>query len=167
MKINTSASSSKLDNLASRAFAKLRKNQFDLHSYLLSLDVTPTQKALLSALAYSLMSISMVLANKLILSTHNFDYPHILLLLQCVTSLSFVYFGRHLGLVEIDKLDRLKLLQWLPVNLFFLLMLLSGFYSLKLLSVPMLLVFKNSNNVLVTCGDWLFFNQPISKLIMI
>jgi hypothetical protein len=46
-------------------------------------------------------------------------------------------------------------------------MLLSGFYSLKYMSVPMFMVFKNTNNVLVTAGDWLLFNQPISGLVFL
>jgi GDP-mannose transporter len=159
MKVLRQTSTSKLDSLASRAFSKLAGAKHDTTLLALS----PSQKALFASLAYSVTSISMVLANKLVLSSYNFDFPNVLLLLQCVMSLSCVYCARYLGLVEIDRIERTKLIQWFPVNVFFLLMLLSGFYSLKLLSVPMLLVFKNSNNVFVTCGDWLFFSQPISR----
>ena len=162
--VSRQTSTSKLDSIASRALAKLQGvRRTELSSFA---RLSPTATAIFSALAYSSMSISMVLANKLVLSTYNFEYPNVLLLLQCVTSLGCVQLARQLGLVEIDRIEKEKVVQWLPVNVFFLLMLLSGFYSLKLLSVPMLLVFKNSNNVLVTMGDYFFFSQPISGLII-
>ena len=164
MKPIRQTSTSKLDSLASRAFAKLAGGG---KQDSLCLAISPAQKGLLSSLAYSAMSISMVLANKLILSTYQFEYPNVLLLLQCMTSLMCVYSLKQLGLVEIDHVETTKLVQWFPVNMFFLVMLLSGFYSLKLLSVPMLLVFKNSNNVFVTCGDWLFFSQPVSRYVVL
>lgn len=109
----------------------------------------------------------MILANKLILSTYAFDYPNVLLLLQCVMSLGMVALGSYLGLItQVDRIEKDKLLQWLPVNVFFLVMLLSGFYSLKYMSVPMFMVFKNTNNVLVTIGDWFLFDQPVTGLII-
>jgi GDP-mannose transporter len=161
---NRQFSTSKLDTLASRALSKLTTGK---SNGLSAVPLTQTQSAVLSAFAYSSMSISMVLANKLVLTTYNFEFPNVLLLLQCFTALGCVFLGKRLGLVEVDRIEVKKMLQWLPVNVFFLMMLLSGFYSLKLLSVPMLLVFKNSNNVLVTYGDWLFFGQPVSRMIIV
>jgi len=109
----------------------------------------------------------MVLINKIILSTYNFSYANVLLLDQCVLSLSIVVCARTLGLITCDPIEASKVRAWIPLNIFFLVMLVTGFFSLKYLSVPMVLVFKNANNALVTLGDWLFFAQPVSFLVIL
>ena len=127
-------STSKLDSLASRAIRRVIGGDHRI----LGTAVTPTQKAVASSVFYSASSISMILANKLILTSYAFDFPNVLLLLQCAMSLSLVYCGNQMGLIQtIDRIEKDKLLAWLPVNVFFLVMLLSGFYSLKYMSVPM------------------------------
>lgn len=175
--INASSSTSKLDSLASRALHRVAVGLVGpgaaagptstSSSSSSGLAMTPNQMAVASSIFYSVMSIAMILANKLILSTYQFDFPNVLLLLQCVMSLGLVFLGSQLGVLHVvDKIEKDKLLQWLPVNVFFLLMLLSGFYSLKYMSVPMFMVFKNTNNVLVTIGDWFLFDQPVTGLIV-
>ncbi|KAH9253977.1 hypothetical protein BASA81_008101 [Batrachochytrium salamandrivorans] len=173
--INASSSTSKLDSLASRALHRVAvgfvggstaAGAGNTNSSL-GFAITPNQMAVASSIFYSVMSIAMILANKLILTTYQFDFPNVLLLLQCVMSLGLVFLGSQLGVLHVvDKIEKDKLLQWLPVNVFFLLMLLSGFYSLKYMSVPMFMVFKNTNNVLVTIGDWFLFDQPVTGLIV-
>jgi GDP-mannose transporter len=123
--------------------------------------------AVLSCSLYAAGSISMVLVNKLLLSTYEFDYPNLLLLHQCTTSLSLILVGSLAGWVKPEPLEWRKVRTWVPLNLLFLFMLVSGFYSLKYLSVPMVLVFKNSNNVLVTFGDWMLFQQAVTPLVVL
>ena len=106
----------------------------------------------------------MVLVNKLILTTYKYKYPMVLLFFQNFCSLLLLRLASALGFLPnfspIMKKD--KVMKWLPVSVLFVLMLLTGFYSLKYLAVPMVTIFKNTNNVLVTVGDWYFFGQHVS-----
>jgi len=51
---------------------------------------------------------------------------------------------------------------WLPVNIFFLTMLYSGFITLNKVSVSLVSVCKNVTNVFTTMGDRLLFGEPVS-----
>ena len=53
--------------------------------------------------------------------------------------------------------------EWLPVNLLFCAMLMTGFLSLKALAVPMVTIFKNLTNVVILAGDWYFHGASISS----
>ncbi len=53
-------------------------------------------------------------------------------------------------------------MDWLPVNLLFCAMLMTGFLSLKALAVPMVTIFKNLTNVVILAGDWYFHGATIS-----
>ena len=54
-------------------------------------------------------------------------------------------------------------MDWLPVNLLFCAMLMTGFLSLKALAVPMVTIFKNLTNVVILTGDWYFHGATISS----
>ncbi|GBG23893.1 Cullin-3A [Hondaea fermentalgiana] len=115
-----------------------------------------------SCLLYSVSSISMVIGNKLILSTFNFKYEMVLLLAQNLISLSLLRLARALGWYKFEDFELRKALRWFPLNFFFVGMLLTGFYSLQLLSVPMMTIFKNSTNIIVTLGDYLMYGQTVT-----
>jgi len=53
--------------------------------------------------------------------------------------------------------------KWLPVNVLFVAMLLSGSYALKYLSVPMVTIFKNFTTIIISGGDFFIFHQSISR----
>ena len=61
-----------------------------------------------------------------------------------------------------SRFQRDVAVEWLPVNLLFCAMLMTGFLSLKALSVPMVTIFKNLTNVVILAGDWYFHGQNIS-----
>jgi len=98
--------------------------------------------ALWACIAYSLCSTSMVIFNKLLLSTYQFQFPMVLLLYQnCATVLS-LWFARRTKLIDgFEPLEREKVLSWIPVNVFFVVMLLTSFKSVHMLSVPMVTIF--------------------------
>ena len=54
-------------------------------------------------------------------------------------------------------------MDWLPVNMLFCAMLMTGFLSLKALAVPMVTIFKNLTNVVILTGDWYFHGASISR----
>jgi len=119
--------------------------------------------AVLSCVLYSIASISMVLSNKLILTTFQFKYDMVLLFIQNCMSTILLRAARSLGWCEFEEFEARKALDWLPLNFFFIGMLLTGFFSLEMLSVPMMTIFKNSSNVLVTFGDYAIYGRTVSR----
>lgn len=122
-----------------------------------------TGRAVASCLAYSFFSISMVLANKLVLSGYEVTQTFSLLLWQTVCTLALILAARHWNIVHFDAFQPSRAWLWLPVNLCFLAMLFTGFKSLKLLAVPMVNIFKNLTNILILAGDWYLFGNPVTR----
>jgi GDP-mannose transporter len=56
---------------------------------------------------------------------------------------------------------------WAPVNIFFCLMLFTGMASLQTNSVPMVTVFKNITNIATSVGDYFFFGQTATPLVVV
>lgn len=83
--------------------------------------------AMLSSLAYSFCSISMVLANKMIVSGYDFSAPYMLCFLQNLVAFLAVYLARGAGAIEAEEFNLHKMRLWLPVNIVFTLMLLTSF----------------------------------------
>lgn len=106
----------------------------------------------------------MIICNKIILSSYDFNYPLVLLLIQNVVSLLLVKLTRkYKNDDDVDKINWSTYMHFLPVNILFLSMVLTGVYTLKLLSVPMVTIFKNTNNILVCIGEYLLFRESVSQ----
>lgn len=130
--------------------------------------------AAFACVAYSLCSVCMVLLNKS-LATDAFHVPlSFLMLVQNTACLALIHAFEVL-LPESEKsrwnmrLPKLRLSQcalWFPVNLFFCLMLFSGFKTLSLVTVSLVAVCKNVTNVFTTAGDYFMFGQPVSALVL-
>ena len=114
---------------------------------------------LISGVCYCSASISMVLLNKLVLSYFDFDAPNSLLFFQCVVAVVLVTLSNALGLLQMDEFSWKVVRLWLPVNLIFVGMIWSGFYSLRSLGVAMVTLLKNLTNFIVIVGDWVFFKK--------
>ncbi|GBG65420.1 hypothetical protein CBR_g50780 [Chara braunii] len=111
---------------------------------------------ILSGTLYAVMSCTMVLMNKQVLSGYQFNAINSLLLFQNLISVLTVLAGRGLGLFAVEPLTAKLCRVWIPVNALFVAMLLSGFYSLDYLTVPMATILKNLTNVSNAAGDWIF-----------
>lgn len=114
-----------------------------------------------SCLAYACCSLSMVLANKLVLSHYNINATFALLLFQTATTVVLLLAARRMGAVDFAW-SSATAKRWLPVNLLFLAMLFTGFKSLQLLAVPLVNIFKNLTNAITLFGDWFLFNQRVT-----
>ncbi|GBG23810.1 GDP-mannose transporter [Hondaea fermentalgiana] len=119
--------------------------------------------AVLSCLIYSTFSIGMTLVNKVILTTYHFHHHMVLLLYQNAMSVLLLQFARWMGWVQFASLQTRQLIAWIPLNFLFVGMLLTSFFSLNLLSVPMATIFKNSTNILITMGDYVFYGRRVSQ----
>jgi len=122
---------------------------------------------ILACLVYSLCSMSMTFTNKAILSVYEFKYPLTLLLFQHTFTLTLVLLARSLGYISFSPKIKWSLVRaWYPVNILFLLMLISNTYAIKVLIVPMVTIFKNLTTTLTAMGDFILFGQPLSPGIL-
>ena len=117
--------------------------------------------AVASSLFYSICSISMVLGNKLLMSTFApcKQAPFSVLIFQSAVVTVLLLGARLLKLVDFPAFDVATALKWLPVNVGFVLMLQTGLMSIGLVAVPMVTVFKNLTNVIIVVGDWYWHEQ--------
>jgi GDP-mannose transporter len=127
---------------------------------------------ILSCVLYSFCSVAMVLANKAIPSTVPLELrsqmPQVgVLLFQCIIALGLVELARIFGYADYETVKWSVAKQWLPINLFFIAMLVTGFLSLVYASVPMVTIFKNLTNLVTVSGDWYLNNEDVSNLTVI
>lgn len=129
-------------------------------------------KALSSCALYSFCSVSMVLVNKSLASSYNsflsedVSLNYLLVVFQAVIAVIAVSFCKMVRWVEYPTFSMKTALEWAPVNLFFCAMLFTGMESLEHNSVPMVTVFKNITNIVVTMGDYYFFGTTVDSLII-
>lgn len=105
----------------------------------------------------------MVISNKLVLSTYDFHFPMVLLLHQTLMTVNCLYIAKQMQWITYEELNRKQVLQWLPLDVFFVTMLFTGFLSMTYLSIPMVTIFKNTNNIFVAFGDGLLFRNFPSR----
>lgn len=127
-------------------------------------------KALMACAMYSGCSVSMILVNKSLASSYNHlihgSLNLFLVVVQAVVAVVCVDICKRMGLVEYPKFNMQTAKLWAPVNLLFCAMLFTGMASLQYNSVPMVSVFKNITNVVVTFGDRFFFGVKVEGLIL-
>lgn len=124
----------------------------------------PASASLVSCFTYTFCSITMVLANKALASEYKADIDFLVIAFQSLCAVALVLGCDALGVIQLGtKFDKTVAMQWLPVNVFFVSMLSTGFLSLKYLNVPMVTIFKNLTNVGIMWGEWHFYGAHISK----
>ena len=107
----------------------------------------------------------MVLFNKALVSSFHYDSFVALILMQNVVGLLCLVLLRNLGFIKFPlKLELRHMKVWFPANLFFLFMLVTGSGSLHGLPIQLVTVFKNTTNVIIAIGDWLFFGNVTSSM---
>ena len=113
---------------------------------------------------YTMCSVMMVISNKYISTSIAVEYRHSLPQLtvvwfQCVVAVFLVVTAKALGFVDYPSFSFTVAKSWLPLNLLFIGMLLTGFLSLVYASVPMVTIFKNLTNLVTVSGDVFFFGE--------
>ncbi|XP_074303050.1 GDP-mannose transporter GONST2-like [Silene latifolia] len=114
---------------------------------------------LLSGAAYCVSSCSMILLNKVVLSTYNFNAGISLMFYQNLISTVIVVALSTCGIVSVEKLSWKLIKVWLPVNIIFVGMLVSGMYSLKFINIAMVTILKNVTNILTAIGEYYLFRR--------
>ncbi|KAJ0083885.1 hypothetical protein Patl1_31136 [Pistacia atlantica] len=114
---------------------------------------------LLSGAAYCVSSCSMILLNKVVLSSYNFNAGISLMFYQnLISTLVVVIFGLS-GAISVEKLNWKLIKLWIPVNIIFVGMLVSGMYSLKYINIAMVTILKNVTNILTAVGELYIFRK--------
>jgi GDP-mannose transporter len=129
-------------------------------------------KALSSCILYTFCSVSMVLVNKSLASSYNHlittgNLNFLLVVFQAVIAVVAVEFSKKMGWVDYPSFDMKTALQWAPVNLTFCAMLFTGMASLQHNSVPMVTIFKNITNIVVSIGDYYFFGTKVEPMVVV
>ncbi|KAE7998337.1 hypothetical protein FH972_002892 [Carpinus fangiana] len=116
-------------------------------------------QALLSGLAYCVSSCSMILINKFVLSSYDFNAGISLMLYQNLISVIIVSMLSFLGVIHTEPLTWRLVKVWLPVNVIFVGMLITSMFSLKYINVAMVTVLKNVTNVITALGEMYLFSK--------
>ncbi|KAB1210568.1 GDP-mannose transporter GONST1 [Morella rubra] len=116
-------------------------------------------QALLSGLAYCISSCSMILINKFVLSSYNFNAGISLMVYQNLISVIIVSTLSFLGVISTEPLTWRLVKVWLPVNVIFVGMLITSMFSLKYINVAMVTVLKNVTNVITAVGEMYLFSK--------
>ena len=110
-----------------------------------------------SIAAYASCSIGMIIINKSILSRFLFQNTFFLLVVQNFLALFWTLIA-----AKLPTLTWKRVLQWLPINVAFLLMLYTGFRGLEFLKLSMVTVLKNCTNILILAADWYLYGQTVN-----
>ncbi|XP_026393156.1 GDP-mannose transporter GONST1-like isoform X1 [Papaver somniferum] len=121
--------------------------------------VKDPNQALLSGLAYCISSCSMILINKYVLSSYDFNAGISLMLYQNLVSVVIVSTLSFFGLISTEPLTWKLVRVWLPVNFIFVGMLITSLFSLKYINVAMVTVLKNVTNVITALGEMYLFKK--------
>ncbi|XP_011628553.1 GDP-mannose transporter GONST1 [Amborella trichopoda] len=116
-------------------------------------------QAVLSGLAYCISSCSMILVNKFVLSTYDFNAGISLMLYQNLVSVVIVSMLSFAGIISTEQLTWRLIRVWLPVNIIFVGMLITSMFSLKYINVAMVTVLKNVTNVITALGEMYLFKK--------
>ncbi|KAL6223185.1 hypothetical protein ACLB2K_006574 [Fragaria x ananassa] len=145
------------------------KNEADLEDGKLDKDRVKTPRsnkvvklqnqALLSGLAYCISSCSMILVNKFVLSSYDFNAGISLMLYQNFISVIIVSTLSLLRVISTEPLTWRLVKVWLPVNVIFVGMLITSMFSLKYINVAMVTVLKNVTNVITAVGEMYLFQK--------
>lgn len=146
--------------------SKPLKHQSASSTAVFSLDGERRQRSLLglptsvvSGAAYCTASISMVLLNKVALSSFDFNSPNALLFFQCALCVLLVKACQGAGLVKLEPFNMQIIRVWLPVNVIFVGMIGTSFWALRSLNVGMVTVLKNLTNLFVLSGDYFIYGR--------
>lgn len=109
--------------------------------------------------SYCMASMSMVLLNKVALSSFNFKSANALLFFQCALAVVLVHTCKLAGLVKIEPFNIHVIRVWLPVNAIFVGMIGTSFWALASLTVGMVTVLKNLTNLFTLGGDYFLYGR--------
>ncbi|GLT81692.1 hypothetical protein SLE2022_001280 [Rubroshorea leprosula] len=122
---------------------------------------------LLSGIAYCFSSCTMILLNKVVLSSYNFNAGISLMFYQNLIACLVVAILSLCRAVSVERLNWKLTKVWIPVNVIFVGMLVSSMYSLKFINIAMVTILKNVTNIITAVGEWYIFRKRQNQKVWI
>ncbi|KAI8523610.1 hypothetical protein RHMOL_Rhmol13G0087700 [Rhododendron molle] len=122
---------------------------------------------LLAGTAYCISSCSMIVLNKVVLSSYSFNAGISLMFYQNLLSTVIVVLLHFFGLVSLERLNWKLVRVWIPVNVIFVGMLVSGMYSLNYINIAMVTILKNMTNIITAVGEYFIFRKQQNRKVWI
>ncbi|XP_058198875.1 GDP-mannose transporter GONST2-like [Rhododendron vialii] len=122
---------------------------------------------LLAGTAYCISSCSMIVLNKVVLSSYSFNAGISLMFYQNLLSTVIVVLLHFFGLVSLERLNWKLVRVWIPVNVIFVGMLVSGMYSLNYINIAMVTILKNMTNIITAVGEYFIFRKHQNRKVWI
>ncbi|RKP06466.1 GDP-mannose transporter [Thamnocephalis sphaerospora] len=122
--------------------------------------------ALVPILAYCGASILMTTVNKLCMSQFKLHVGFLMLAVQSVCCVLFLWLFGSFGAVKYQALTVENAQKWFRVSLAMALMLYTSVKSLQYLSVPLFTIFKNLTIILVAYGERIMFRNKVTSLML-
>lgn len=124
--------------------------------------LSPRMETVISIIAYSFCSGTLVLVNKLIL--HSLPYPSLVISFQLLATLAFIYSAKCLGKLQVDAIQWKYVLPYLAYTVAFSLGVYCNMKSLSLSNVETVIVFRATAPVLVSFLDAIFLGREFPSL---
>jgi len=99
------------------------------------------------------------LLNKAALSSFDFKAPDALLFFQCALCVVLVKVFAMAGYIKVEPFNWNIVRVWYPVNFIFVGMIITSFWALKELGVPMSTVLKNMTNLIVVTSEYFLYGR--------
>ncbi|KAF7120937.1 hypothetical protein RHSIM_Rhsim13G0071400 [Rhododendron simsii] len=122
---------------------------------------------LFAGTAYCISSCSMIVLNKVVLSSYSFNAGISLMFYQNLLSTVIVVLLHFFGLVSLERLNWKLVRVWIPVNIIFVGMLVSGMYSLNYINIAMVTILKNMTNIITAVGEYFIFRKHQNRKVWI
>ncbi|KAG1653667.1 hypothetical protein FOA52_004584 [Chlamydomonas sp. UWO 241] len=120
------------------------------------------REAFLSELLYCTVGAGTILFNKHALSTFHFPAPNTLLLFQFSLAVLLLKVLALTGAIHLEPIRWSAVKLWMPLNLVFVAMNVTGFLALQSIGAGMFTVLKNLSNLLTIGGDWYLYQLRYS-----
>lgn len=128
----------------------------------MALSLTPQMETIVSIVAYSFCSGSLVLVNKLIL--HSLPYPSLVISFQLFFALCFIYTAKFLGYLQVDPIQWIYVFPYLFYTVAFSFGVYCNMKSLSISNVETVIVFRATAPVLVSFLDAIFLGREYPSL---
>lgn len=122
---------------------------------------------LVSGTAYCISSCSMILLNKIALSSYGFTAEISLVFYQNLISSVIVAVLGLCGVVSVERLNWKLIRVWIPVNIIFIGMLVSSMYSLRYINIAMVTILKNVTNIMTAIGELYIYRKHQNQKVWI
>ncbi|KAI9347663.1 hypothetical protein BDR26DRAFT_817329 [Obelidium mucronatum] len=117
-------------------------------------------------LGYCISSILMIITNKAIMGSYQFEMAFLVLAVQNSGTVLLLVASSHLSLLSYRKMNFKDAQTWFPIALALVMMMYTGAKTLQYMSISLFTIFKNLTIILIAYGELYLLNgAPITRMI--